>query len=186
MVNNIGCCFLDWCVDCCVFGKIGMWVFGVDFRCVDFLIKQCLDMVVFFGKGDGVIYIGLNIGEVFKIVVDEFLCFGLWDVQILCQVKVGNFVDDVKVDCFGLMVDVRGYLIKWYVEYFVGGYGVNVMIVVECLFECVDFCYVGKDVQFDLIIVEVDDYFVFGGNECFVNVVFFFGVDWDVLQVWIG
>jgi len=40
-------------------------------------------------------------------------------------------------------------------------------------------CY---DVYFDLVVVGCYEVFEFGiDDECFVDVVFFFGVDWDVL-----
>lgn len=39
-----------------------------------------MDIVVLFGFGYGVVYIGVDFWEMFEIGVDECLCFGLWNV----------------------------------------------------------------------------------------------------------
>lgn len=62
----------------------------------------------------------------------------------------------------------------------------DVDIILEGVFQGI---YIGdmcEQVQFDLGIVGGDQDIVWFGDEDFVDFVVFFGVDWDVLQVWIG
>lgn len=79
-MNDIGCGVLNWCIDCCVLCKVGMWIFGIDLWYVDFVVKECLYIEVFFCESFGVVYIGVDIREVFEVVVDKVLCFVVWNL----------------------------------------------------------------------------------------------------------
>ena len=159
---------------------------GIDLGRVDFPAEQRLDVKVLLREGLGFVHVIADAGEAFEIAVDEALRLGPRDAQVARKTEARDAVDHPEIDRLGLPPHFGRHLVERHVEHFQRGGGVDVLPLLERLFQRVDPGDVRQNPQLDLAVIEADQHAARLGDEGFANAPPILGAHGDVLQVRVG
>ncbi len=121
-----------------------------------------------------------------EVGVDIGLGLGLGDAQALGEPEGADAVDDAVIDGLGRAAEIGADLGHRLSEHLRRRDGVDVDVVREGLFQCLDIGHVGQDTKLDLRIVGRQKKKTGSGKKSLADLAAFLGTDRDVLQVRLG
>ncbi len=100
-----------------------------------FAAERCQDIAVLAGKLNSVIHILLDFGHFAEISVNISFGFLVADINLFCQTKLGNAVDNAEINRFGVAALVWRYFIQRHAENTGSRGGMNILIFGKRMFQ---------------------------------------------------